>query len=90
VSGRPVADTDDRDQNGMRAADPSPPWRSLAVVVGPSLLVAAYSVVGTLATIVGTLARPGTRSRRRLRTTLVGGALLPWAYLLLVRPWHSG
>jgi hypothetical protein len=62
----------------------------LVVVLGPSLLVVAYSVVGTLAAIVGTLAHPGRKRWRLLRTPLVGGALLPWAYLLLVRPWHSG
>jgi hypothetical protein len=89
VSGRPVTDTENRDQSGTRAAEPSPPWRGLAVVVGPSLLVVAYSVGGTLATIVGTLTPQGSKGRRLLRTPLVGGALLPWAYLLLVRPWHT-
>jgi len=52
-------------------------------------LLVLYATVGTLSTIVGALARRGSRRRRiLLRTPLVGGALLPWAYLLLVCPWH--
>jgi hypothetical protein len=59
-------------------------------VVGPSVLVVIYALVGTLTTVLSALAPPRSRSRRLLRTPLVGGALLPWAaYLLLVRPWHS-
>ena len=64
-------------------------WRASAVTLGPSVLLALYSIVGTLATLVGVLARPGSRRRRvLLRVPLVGGSLLPWAYFLVVRPWH--
>jgi hypothetical protein len=56
---------------------------------GLSGLLVLYAIVGALVTIVGALARRGSRRRRLLlRTPLVGRALLPWVYLLLVRPWH--
>jgi hypothetical protein len=58
-------------------------------VMGPSLVVIIYAIVGTFTTIHSMLASQGSGSRRLLRTPLVGGALLPWAYLLIVRPWHS-
>jgi hypothetical protein len=58
--------------------------------MGPSVLVAICAVAGTLTTILSALAPQGSGSRRLIRTPLVGGALLPWAYLLIVRPWHSG
>ena len=58
-------------------------------MMGPSLLVIVYAIVGTLTTILSVLAPQGSGSRRLLRTPLVGGALLPWAYSLIVRPWHS-
>ena len=75
-------------RNSGRNAQP-PAWRAPAVTFGPSVLVLLYAIVGTLFTVVGALARRGSRRRRLLlRTPLVGGALLPWAYLLAVRPWH--
>ena len=58
-------------------------------MMGPSLVVVIYAIVGTLATILSALAPRGSGSRRLLRTPLVGGALLPWAYPLILRPWHS-
>jgi hypothetical protein len=52
-------------------------------------LLLLYAIVGTVATIVGALARRGSKRRLLLlRTPLVGGALLPWIYFLFVRPWH--
>ena len=89
MSGRPTTGTDRPEKIPRRDEQGAPPWRSLAVVMGPSVLVVVYAIVGTLATILSALAPRGSGSRRLLRTPLVGGALLPWAYLLLVRPWHS-
>ena len=83
-----MTDTDHHDANSQPDGQ-APPWRSLAIVMGPSLLVFIYALVGTLGTVLSALAPPGSRSRSLLRTPLAGGALLPWAYLLLVRPWHS-
>src|SRR5215211_7673337 len=88
MSDRPTAGTDPAGRNSERNAQ-SPAWRAPAVTFGPSVLLVLYATVGTLSTIVGALARRGSRRRRiLLRTPLVGGALLPWVYLLLVRPWH--
>jgi hypothetical protein len=58
-------------------------------VIGPSVLVLIYAIVGTLATIISALAPAGRGARRLPSSALAGGALLPWAYLLLMRPWHS-
>ena len=84
MNGEPEASTDRPGRNPPDARE-SPPWSSLAVVTGPSVLAAIYAMVGTLATIFSVLAPP----RRLPRPALSGGALLPWAYVLLVRPWHS-
>jgi len=51
-------------------------------------LLVLYAIAGTIAALIGALARPGSRRRLLLRAPLVGGALLPWVYFLLVRPWH--
>jgi hypothetical protein len=87
VGGRPPADTNRPNQNPERDTQ-SLAWRAPVVTMGPSVLLVLYAIVGTVSTIVGALARRGSRRRRLLRTPLVGGALLPWVYLLLVRPWH--
>ena len=65
------------------------PWGSLAVVAGPSLLVAAYAITGTLVTTAYALGLRGAGARRFTGPVWAVGALLPWAYLLFVRPWHS-
>jgi hypothetical protein len=88
VNGRSTETTSRRDQDTQRNGQPLP-WRSLVVVVGPSLLVVAYAIAGTLATIASALRLRGSGSRRLPGPTSAGGALLPWAYLLLLRPWHS-
>jgi hypothetical protein len=89
MSGRQGPGAGPRDGNARRDAQ-APPWRSLAVVVGPSLLVIAYALIGTLSVIVSASARAGREWRRRLpRPALTGGACLPWAYFFLVRPWHT-
>ena len=84
-----MTDTDRFDQAPRPDVQQAPPWRSLAVVMGPSVLVILYAIAGTLTAIVSALASPGSGRRFLLRTPLVGGALLPWIYLVLVRPWHS-
>jgi hypothetical protein len=58
-------------------------------VVGPSLLVIAYALIGTLSAMVSASGRARSGWRRLPRIVSTGGALLPWAYVLLVRPWHS-
>ena len=85
MNDRPTAGADPAGREVKRG---SSLWRGPAVTLGPSVLLVLYAVVGTLATLVGALASPGSRRRRLLRAPLVGGALLPWVYFLLVRPWH--
>jgi uncharacterized protein YndB with AHSA1/START domain len=87
VSERLTTDTNSANQHSQRN-DHSPSWRAPAVTIGPSILLVLYAIVGTLATLIGALARPGRRRRLLLRPPLVGGALMPWVYFLLVRPWH--
>jgi hypothetical protein len=87
VRDRATTDTNIANQHSQRS-DQSRPWRAPAVTMGPSVLLVLYAIVGTLSTIVGALAHQGSRRRRLLRTPVIGGALLPWVYLLLVRPWH--
>jgi hypothetical protein len=54
------------------------------------LLVVAYALIGTLSAIVSMSSPAGRGWRRRLpRTALTAGALLPWVYVMLVRPWHT-
>ncbi len=89
MSSRPQMGTARPEQDSQPDAQAPPPWRSLAVVIGPSLLVIIYVIVGTVSTILSALAPSGSTSRRLPRLALAGGALLPWVYLLLVRPWHS-
>lgn len=88
MSGSLTADSNRPNQHSEPNAQ-SLAWRAPAVTFGPSVLLVLYAILGTLATIAGALARKGSRRRRLLlRTPLVGGALLPWVYMLLVRPWH--
>jgi hypothetical protein len=88
VSDRPTRGTGRPEKNLHRNKGEASPWRSLAVVMGPSAAVVVYAIFGTLSTLLFALAPQGSGSRRLLRTPLVGGALLPWAYMLIVRPWH--
>jgi hypothetical protein len=88
VSDRPTTNTNSATQHSQRN-DQSPSWRAPAVTIGPSIFLVLYAIAGTISTIVVALAPPVSRRRRLLlRAPLVGGALLPWVYLLLVRPWH--
>src|SRR5215208_5577028 len=87
MSDRPTKNTNSANQHSQRN-DHSPLWRAPAVTIGPSVLLVLYAIAGTISTIVGALARPGSKRRRFLRTSLVGGALLPWVYFIFVRPWH--
>src|ERR671910_2679671 len=83
-----MTNTNSANQHSQRN-DQSTSWRAPAVTLGPSILLVLYATVGTISTILGALARPGSRRRRLLlRAPLVCGALLPWVYFLLVRPWH--
>ena len=62
--------------------------RAFGVMIGPSLLLDLFMLTGTLALIIGRIMRPREGSARVLRPLAILGAVLPWAYALVVRPWH--
>ena len=64
--------------------------RGFSVMIGPSLLLDLFAAASTLAVITGWVVRPKKGFARLLRPLAILGPLLPWAYVLLVRPWHLG
>ena len=64
-------------------------WRSILVVFGPSILLDLLLAASVITTALGNLSDPHRgRVARLVRWAASGGALLPWAYVLIVRPWH--
>lgn len=63
--------------------------RAAAVMYGPSVALDLFQGAWVVATVFGVLPDPQrTRAGRILRPIAAAGALAPWAYLLVVRPWH--
>jgi len=62
--------------------------RAFGVTIGPSLLLDLFVAASTLAVITGRIMRPNKGSTRLLRPLAILGAVLPWAYALILRPWH--
>lgn len=62
--------------------------RGFGVMIGPSLLLDLFAVASTLAVITGRITRPREGLARLLRPLAILGAVLPWAYAFVVRPWH--
>jgi hypothetical protein len=63
--------------------------RAAAVMYGPAVVLDLFEGISVLATALGRL--PDTQSSRAarfLRPLATVGALAPWAYLLIIRPWH--
>lgn len=64
-------------------------WRSLLVPFGPSVALDLLLGACVLATALDALPDPSKGwTARLLRRAASAGALLPWAYLLIGRPWH--
>ena len=64
-------------------------WRSLLVTFGPSVALDLLLGACVVATALGALPDPSRgRTARLLRRAASAGALLPWAYVLIGRPWH--
>lgn len=63
--------------------------RALAVSFGPSVVLDLLLAASVAATVLDALPDParGLRARLLRRAAIVGG-LAPWAYLLVIRPWH--
>ena len=62
--------------------------RAFGVTIGPSLLLDLFVAASTLFIVTGQIMRLKKRTARLLRPLAILGAVLPWAYALVVRPWH--
>ena len=63
--------------------------RGAAVMYAPAVLLDLFEGISVLVTVFGRLPDPQrNRVARILRPIMAAGALLPWVYLLFVRPWH--
>lgn len=62
--------------------------RAFGVTIGPSLLLDLFVATSTLYVVTGGIMRPKKRTAGLLRPLAILGAVLPWAYALVVRPWH--
>jgi hypothetical protein len=64
--------------------------RGAAVMYGPAVVLDLFEGVSVLLTALGRLPdAQGSRAARILRPIMAVGALAPWVYLLIVRPWHT-
>ena len=63
--------------------------RGAAVMYAPAVVLDLFEGISVLVTAFGSLPDPHrNRAARILRPITTVGALLPWVYLLIVRPWH--
>jgi len=63
--------------------------RGATVMYAPAVLLDLFEVISVLLTAFGRLPDlQSSRAVRILRPIMAAGALLPWVYLLIVRPWH--
>ena len=63
--------------------------RGAAVMYLPAIVLDLFEAISVLAAALGKLPDPQrSRAARILRPIMTAGALAPWAYLLIVRPWH--
>jgi hypothetical protein len=63
--------------------------RGAGVMYAPAILLDLFEGVSVLLTAFGRLPDPrGGRAARILRATMAVGALAPWVYLLIIRPWQ--
>src|SRR5215212_10505018 len=63
--------------------------RGAAVMYAPAVVLDLFEGISVLLTAFGRLPDPNkSRAARILRPIGAAGALLPWVYLLIVRPWH--
>src|SRR5207248_2313440 len=62
--------------------------RAFGVVLGPSVVLDLFVASSIVAVMTGWLFRPWTGLNRLLQLLMALGAILPWVYLLTVRPWH--
>jgi hypothetical protein len=81
--------TDRMDTWGQNKTSIAERLRSAAVMYGPAVVLDLCEGISVLLTALGRLPDPqGSRAASILRPLAAVGALPPWAYLLIVRPWH--
>jgi hypothetical protein len=90
MSTEPAEVQDSHDQARVPGEKPSLTGlaRAFGVTIGPSLLLDLFVAASTLFIVTGRIMHPKKRTARLLRALVILGALLPWAYALVVRPWH--
>ena len=90
MSSEPTGVHDRPDQQSTPGEKPSfmEIARGFGVMIGPSLLLDLFAAAGTLALVTGWIARPREGLARLLRPLAILGAVLPWAYAFVIRPWH--
>src|SRR3712207_3373722 len=90
MSTEPTGVRDRKDQ--LRAPGDNPSFveivRAFGVTIGPSLLLDLFAAASTLALITGWVMWSREGIARLLRSLAILGAVLPWAYAFVVRPWH--
>src|SRR5215212_3279242 len=62
--------------------------RAFGVTIGPSLLLDLFAAASTLAVMSDWIMRPKKGIARLLRPLAILGAVLPWVYAFVIRPWH--
>jgi hypothetical protein len=62
--------------------------RALGLVLGPSLVLELFALLGTLAVVSVWSARPREGLTRQLRPLMILGAVLSWMYAFFICPWH--
>jgi hypothetical protein len=82
-------DSKPRSSGANRNAAAEGTWRSALVTFGPSVVLDLLLAASVITTAVDKLPDPQQgRAARLLRRAASVGALLPWTYLLIGRPWH--
>ena len=88
----PLDSHDHPEQRGFAAqskAYTTKKLRGAAVMYAPAVVLDLFEGISVLATAFGKLPDPQrNKAARILRLIITAGALLPWVYLLIVRPWH--
>ncbi len=63
--------------------------RGAAVMYAPAVMLDLFEAISVLTTAFGRLPDPhGSRAARILHPIMAAGTLLPWVFLLIIRPWH--
>ena len=62
--------------------------RGVGVMISPSLLLVLFAALSTVGMLSGWVFRRKVGPARLLRPLAIVGAVLPWVYAFVIRPWH--